>query len=605
MSTTRWLPVVCVLLITLCPFATSFEEGAPFSTCLTRYPKHETSQQTSTAPYDITFSPSSYNPNDLIKGILIFSYSQNNMRIKGIQMAAFRAGRNSEEVLGQFTDFPINKIKAFTCFGSYKNNMITHNNDGKIFHLELTWKAPADNVGDIVFKTTIVEDYEVFWVDIPSKLFAANSTAPVIASQYPIVSPSPLVHNIDFSNCGNSKGCFLYPSSCSGDDCVVAVTFDYNTTTDSYSVELTSNSDQNYVALGFSDDRLMGQEETISCISASAGLNIQHGYNPAYFNDRKLTMFVTGVEIKDADGRLQCRFILPKTSKVYLIKQQAAAFEYSNKTFDHSNNWYLQVAWGSVMQGSDVMAKHKVMPPVSFDKINLKDKSIFRGSSYGYLVKAHGALMMIAWMFITGVITVISRHYREWLPRTRWFGTKVWFQVHRALAILVVVLTALGLVVVFAEYGAEIRESSIPHSVIGLIVTGLVGIQLIAGMLRPGPEDKLRVYFNWGHRVMGQLTHLLAAVTMFLAFGMETTLEEMKTFGFIVLSIWLVGQVVWHIIFEFLSFRGKPLNATDDKGDTDKDKKNKASKLLSYLLIVYVVFLAALCIAGLAAFLIY
>lgn len=69
--------------------------------------------------------------------------------------------------------------------------------------------------------------------------------------------PAGLVTNIDFSVCGKDKGCFLYPTSCSGDDCVAAATFQYSAGDDTYAVELMSNSDQKYVSLGFSDDQLM------------------------------------------------------------------------------------------------------------------------------------------------------------------------------------------------------------------------------------------------------------------------------------------------------------------------------------------------------------
>ncbi|XP_059171411.1 putative ferric-chelate reductase 1 [Physella acuta] len=252
------------------------------------------------------------------------------------------------------------------------------------------------------------------------------------------------------------------------------------------------------------------------------------------------------------------------------------------------------------------------MPPVSFDKISLKDKSIFRGSAYHAIVHAHVSVMMIAWMFLTGVVTVVSRHYRDWLPKKKLFSTKVWFQVHRALAILVALLTYVGFIIMFALYGAEIREGAGVHAYIGLVIVGLVSVQLIAGMLRPNPDNKWRVYFNWGHRILGQLCHVLfkscinsdSSVTMFLGFGMEHNLEEMKSFGFTVLGIWLAGQIVWHVAYEILSWRVKAAK-DDTSSEDDKDKANKTSNILTILMVAYIIFLATLTIAGMVAFLIY
>ncbi|XP_055864263.1 putative ferric-chelate reductase 1 isoform X2 [Biomphalaria glabrata] len=575
-----------------------YEDGAPTSTCLTRYPKHGASAQTTSSPYTIKFDKQSYNPSDQIK------VTVSGTKIKGIQMAAFRADDLSEEVLGQFSNMDA-KLKAFTCFGEMPDNMITHSHDHSVQSVTVTWTAPSANVGHIVFKTTIVRDYSEFWVDIKTQLNSSNP-ASAVGVKYPKISTTSLVQDIDFSGCGNTKGCFLYPSSCSGDDCIAAATFEHLQSADEYSIELTTKYDSvDYVALGLSDDRHMGDDETITCVVQGTKLNVQHSYNPGYFNDRKLTTSLSNVQVKNADGRIQCRFTLPKITDIYLITQGAKSFQYTNTSFDHGKTYYLQIAWGSVMTGSDVIAQHEIMPPVTFDKLSLSDKSIFRGSAYGILVHAHVSLMLVAWLFITGVTTVSSRHYKNWLPEKKILGTKVWFQVHRGLAFLVILLTALGLVMVFTEYGAEIREGSIPHSILGLIVTGFIGLQIIMGMLRPGPDHKRRIIFNWGHRVLGQLTHITAAVTMFLGFGMDQTVQDMKTFGLAVVAVWLVGQIVWHVIFEVLSRPGWPLNVTDDQGDTEKSKKKKSSKLLTILLVIYTLFLVALCVAAMAAFLIY
>jgi hypothetical protein len=66
-----------------------------------------------------------------------------------------------------------------------------------------------------------------------------------------ILQLSPTFEIIDWSACGNSKGCFLYPRTCSGHDCYAAVTF--KTTNDTVEFEM-FGSQEGYVSVGFSDD---------------------------------------------------------------------------------------------------------------------------------------------------------------------------------------------------------------------------------------------------------------------------------------------------------------------------------------------------------------
>ncbi|XP_055864250.1 putative ferric-chelate reductase 1 isoform X2 [Biomphalaria glabrata] len=525
----RVLTIAWIMLNTACINVESYSVGAPSGTCFTRYPKHKTAAQTSTPPYDIQVSPNQYKPGDIITVTVV---SKDGATFKGLQMAAFRATGNDEEILGQFIEFPEDKIKSFTCVGSYKNNMITHKNEKPAWNVTVKWRAPETNVGDILFKTSLVQVYELFWVDLKTDLLALNHSN-IVESSY------------------------------------------------------------------------KGKDEVVLCISKNGNLNIQHGWNPSYHYERKLTRFLSQAEIRASDGRLQCRFMLPRFSSVVTVNQEADVLEYFNQTFDHSERWYLQIAWGKVIPASDVISKHEESPAVSYQKIDLKKNEIFTGSSYGYLVQAHAALMIVAWIFLTGIVTVISRHYRDWMPRTRWFGTKVWFQIHRALAIGVVSLTVIAFTCVFSQFGLEIRKSSVPHSYVGLTVLTLVILQLIFGMLRPGPDDKVRVYFNWGHQILGQIIHLLAAVTMFLGFNMKQTVYNVKSFGTTVLCVWLVGQLAWHIIFEIIKCKGKRQESSSINGEVEKDKKDKTSKSLTLVLLLYALFLLIVTIAAMSAVFIY
>ena len=59
---------------------------------------------------------------------------------------------------------------------------------------------------------------------------------------------------VNWPGCGKTKGCFLFPDTCSGLDCMAAVT--YTVKGDKYTFEMFAITN-GYVSLGFSDDKFM------------------------------------------------------------------------------------------------------------------------------------------------------------------------------------------------------------------------------------------------------------------------------------------------------------------------------------------------------------
>ncbi|GFO36501.1 ferric-chelate reductase 1-like, partial [Plakobranchus ocellatus] len=440
-----------------------YSRGAPFSTCLTRYPKHShTMTQSTDSPFTISFNPSSYKPNEIIT--VTISDQIEGKPFLGFQTAGFRESDNPLEIVGQFEKFPKEKAKIFTCFGGLKN-MVTHQNNEPVTNATFEWRAPPYNAGEIKFKATVVEDYTIFWTDVEANLpISGTVTDDVKAPRYEVVASSPVVDSTDFSDCGETKACFLYPRHCQDNDCVAAVSFQYRDDTDDFVVEMYANADSNpgYVGVGFSRDKNMGDDETFICAAFGPEMSVQHGYNPLKYNERLITRFVSSAEVKHEDGHIQCRFVMQPESNVTRVNQKATESRDSpvltNILFDKGDAWYIQLAWGDVMADSNVITIHKEMPATTSSKAKIKEADIYRGSAFHVLVQVHAAIMILAWTFLSGIVTVIARHYKDMMPRTRILGTKVWFQLHRALAILVAVMTGIGLAVIFSHYGAKIRK---------------------------------------------------------------------------------------------------------------------------------------------------
>lgn len=76
----------------------------------------------------------------------------------------------------------------------------------------------------------------------------------LIFCQTPVVSKTLLP--LDWKECGESKGCLLYPGYCKGNNCKSAVSFLVDTSNDTITFELMVQ-EAKYVSLGFSPDMTM------------------------------------------------------------------------------------------------------------------------------------------------------------------------------------------------------------------------------------------------------------------------------------------------------------------------------------------------------------
>ena len=90
-----------------------------------------------------------------------------------------------------------------------------------------------------------------------SDLKSSKSNAHWVRCSYPQAVPiGNLTKSADFSGCGSTKACFLYPLQCKGSDCVAAVSFQYRNVTDDYQVEMYADPgpSPDYVGVAFSAD---------------------------------------------------------------------------------------------------------------------------------------------------------------------------------------------------------------------------------------------------------------------------------------------------------------------------------------------------------------
>ncbi|RMX41681.1 hypothetical protein pdam_00015853, partial [Pocillopora damicornis] len=90
--------------------------------------------------------------------------------------------------------------------------------------------------------------------------------------------------------------------------------------------------------------------------------------------------------------------------------------------------------------------------------------------------------------------------------------------LHRLLMVLTVVLTILGVIIIFVHAGRWTKEAG-AHPITGIFVLVLAVIQPIMAVFRPHPGEEKRYIFNWAHRGVGLSALILAVVTVF--FGLR------------------------------------------------------------------------------------
>ncbi|KAH9492770.1 hypothetical protein Btru_026278 [Bulinus truncatus] len=401
--------------------AESFPNGAPSSACLTLFPQHDNAlSQSAALPYDITLEPKQFQPSDTIT--VTIADPQGVSSLKGLVIAAFKKSHPLENIVGQFIQFPTDKLQPLNCTSGTQKNVLTHRNSDNVWSIRLTWRAPDEYIGDVLFRVTLVKDFLTFWHDVHLLLVAEeriDNTEPHAQTSEMAV----MVQTIDFSACGHSKGCFLYPSYCSGDNCLSAMTYSLRNGSRDFLIELMCDSQQNYISMGLSKDTVMGGgDETFTCVyDGFNSSNIQQGYNPGHYNVPDLKKHILGQEIRYDNGRLECRFYIPVNSSA---EDDEIKYSYIN-----TDSRYVQLAWGSVLPKSFVILKHDNMPAQSESKVDFREYAVHIGSAFPGLVRVHAVFMIVVWVFVCGVTTAISRHFKEFLPHIEVAGTKIWFQV--------------------------------------------------------------------------------------------------------------------------------------------------------------------------------
>lgn len=397
--------------------------------------------------------------------------------------------------------------------------------------------------------------------------------------------------------CGKDQNCWFHPPGCQTvhvDTCHGSVKWSVRENGVNFQLEATTNDlDPNkavYVALGISKDMYMGDDSVIECIIAMDGVGKAYvSFNDETNNEQLYQaseMMLTNVKSFLEDGHMICNvtWIFEAREKV----EEKDRF----KVFDLTlQPWHFLFAKGSADKRSLQKEIHSVndgplFPWITTEQIrlypenstatgeddcviisNMKQTDMSRYWRYRFAI-IHGVFMVLAWWVFISSIILIARFFKPIWSRQKIFGTAVWFQIHRNLALIAICLNTVGIFLIIFQAGRLYQCSykcsledwtKKMHVITGIAATVLMLIQPFLGMIRPGPNSRLRPVFSWIHWFIGMAAWTFATVTIFLSVPLGKT-GLLRVYGYLLTWIFIGYVIVFlmsNIILEIFSYNSE------------------------------------------------
>ncbi|KAE8610811.1 hypothetical protein XENTR_v10012250 [Xenopus tropicalis] len=430
--------------------------------------------QIAPSPYFITVSKNTFSAGDIITVTL---QSSSGSSFKGFLLEAQTVG--GQRTIGAFTITDVN-TQALSCSAG-AGSAVSHTSNAIKFSITTSWTAPA-GTGPIYFRATVLQSYSIFWSRVESE--------PLMALQ------------ISNTTCGTQKFCLSNPANCSPDN--GSCLFMSSVPSSNGFVFEMSGSTTGYLAIAFSDDQLMGNDDIYICTRNSSGnILVQRAFSTGHVTPQARNMSTTGSIVASyIGGVLKCSFISQTN-----ISTQARA--------STASSYYIFLV-GGPSQANGQILKHTAKPIISASRIDLSSFAASTSTQIGTppVILGHGALMLIAWM-TTGTVGMLTARYMKHAANKLFIGKALWFLIHVCLMCLTVIFTIIAFIMVFANVAGWSADTG-AHPVLGCIVMILSFLQPFGALLRPDPNHKRRFIFNWVHGLNALLIKVLAVAAIFL-----------------------------------------------------------------------------------------
>lgn len=456
---------------------------------------------------------------------------------RGFLLEARDAEALSGPPVGSFTLIDSQESQILTC-EDVQGFAVSHTSRYKKAEVQVYWNAPNNAPNHIQFLVTVVENYKTYWVKIPSPVISQPNAPPFITPEATVAplptlpSVSHLTKSFSASDCGNKKFCVRSPLNCDPEKEHACVFLSFTREDQSVMVEMSGPS-KGYLSFAFSHDRWMGNDDAYMCIHEGQTVHIQ----PSHLTGRSHPVMDSRDTLEDMawrleDGVMQCSF------------RRNITLPGVKNRFDLNTSYYIFLADGAADDGR--IYKHSQQPLITYEKHDVTDhpKNV-GGSRSFFLLKAHGALMFVAWMTTVSIGVIIARFFKPVWSKTL-FGESTWFQVHRMLMLTTSVLTGIAFILPFIYRGGWSRHAGY-HPYLGCIVMILAVLQPLLAAFRPPLHHQRRQMFNWTHWGMGTAARIIAVAAMFLGMDLPglNLPSSWKTYA-------MTGFLAWHVGTEII-----------------------------------------------------
>ncbi|KAG5675626.1 hypothetical protein PVAND_005515 [Polypedilum vanderplanki] len=454
--------------------------------------------------------------------------------------------------IGSFTSYPDEFAKTIDC-GNGIANTVTHANTKPKRSIGLAWKAPDNFIGDIIFNSTIAQDYDKFWVGVMSSpvrvVREIQTVQNTISTTRSPLQPTYIFTNSGIKNnsepqdeiyrdCGFSKTCFGVPNDCiktKSCSSFIAVKVEG----DKYVFEMRSQSKAAYIATGLSTDDKMGDDSVVECVNESGSIKAYTSWTTVgggKFDSSRNGIAQNIVNLREGkleNGMIYCQVERPRLTTI------------NSQVFDLSKNeYYLLIASGSELKPFGV-GYHDITRAASSSALNLAEVSLIAAKSK-ILLQVHMYLMALAWIGTTSIGIILARYFKTTWKGSSMCGKDLWFAWHQLLMTLTLVLSTAAFIIIFVELRGWSTANN-PHAILGTITMCLCFIQAFIGFTRPSPGSRNRKLFNWVHWFCGNAAHIFAIVTIFASATLEKA-ELPSNLVDLLLVIYVAIHVIIHIL---------------------------------------------------------
>ncbi|XP_029979757.1 putative ferric-chelate reductase 1 [Sphaeramia orbicularis] len=470
--------------------------------------------------------------------------------------------------VGSFTRTPVDA--QFLSCSHTPNSAVSHTSDSAKTSVTVTWRTTrSDETKPIQFHASFVQSFTTFWVGVTSPTLnftgPSTSTGPSTgtgpstsgANTVPPTASSP---GISSSSCGVSKVCLSQPSNCDpavDTNCYFMSATVLTSSDAAVHYEICGPSD-GYVSVGFSDDQIMGNDDIYICgLDHMGGVQLQHAFSTGRTTPQTLPLgHVSNVSTSVQDRLISCSF----TSMNAISTQRTSA---------SNTSYYIMFAHGPSANGQIQFHRGTF---ISSQKVDLSKPQLVTNAGLPQIIKAHGALMLIAWMSTGSVGMIVARYLKGVAKGRSLWGKDIWFVVHVAVMCVTVAATVIAFILSFSSVKGW---SGGAHPVLGCLVMILSLLQPMVALLRCGPQHPLRFLFNWSHVLNAVVIKALAVAAIF------TGLQRVDSSS----DQWLIkvmgGFVGWEtLLFILLDVNSK---CSVSGADASESLKIKAGLLLVLL----------------------